>query len=516
VSAQRAFALVIGSGFTGALLSWILQRHDRQVVLIDRAVHPRFAIGESSTPTADFLLAYLSDRWNLPEIGPLSAFGTWQSHYPELRCGLKRGFSYFGHTLDQEYVDDNQHSRSLLVAASATDHWSDTHWYREDIDMFFAKRAQSAGVRLHESTEVLSAQWDSGRKLWTVRCGPVDGVDSDTGPMTIETDWLIDASGSGNGTAPWCGHEPDDAWMRTRSSAIFGHFDSVASFSQMQHDYQSECKEFFDSDHAAQHHVVDDGWYWMLRFLDGRTSVGKVLAFPKQRPDTASSRSIMWRDQMHRYPSIQRLMANAKLVAPHDRDGIAELGFVPRMSRCRSAAVGDGWLLMPLAYGFVDPLHSSGIAHALSGVSRVADCLLGPQHLQREKLSEYANGLRTEIEWIDTLVSGCYQGLPSYEYFAAYTAYYFAATIAFENHLAKDPTHWPEGYLCCKNQGLRHQAEVSWQESSNDLSKASYEKYVSNVRSGIAPWNTVGLLDPIRKNRLNHTAPPKRARYIVE
>ena len=44
--------LVIGAGFSGSLLSAILARHGKQVTLIDRGEHPRFAIGESSTPAA--------------------------------------------------------------------------------------------------------------------------------------------------------------------------------------------------------------------------------------------------------------------------------------------------------------------------------------------------------------------------------------------------------------------------------------------------------------------------------
>jgi hypothetical protein len=62
---------------------------------------------------------------------------------------------------------------------------------------------------------------------------------------------------------------------------------------------------------------------------------------------------------------------------------------------------------------------------------------------------------------------------------------------------------------------MRQQAEISWQEANKDVSKTSYEKYVTTVREGIAPWNTVGLLDPALKNRLNHTAPPKRARFVT-
>ncbi|MFN9035961.1 MAG: NAD(P)-binding protein, partial [Planctomyces sp.] len=69
--------VIAGSGFSGSLLGWILARHGRSVLIVYRQHHPRFAIGESSTPTADFLLAHLADRFGLRELAPLACWGTW-------------------------------------------------------------------------------------------------------------------------------------------------------------------------------------------------------------------------------------------------------------------------------------------------------------------------------------------------------------------------------------------------------------------------------------------------------
>ena len=49
--------VVIGSSFSGSLTALILRKMDIDVILIDRQRHPRFAIGESSTPAADLVLA---------------------------------------------------------------------------------------------------------------------------------------------------------------------------------------------------------------------------------------------------------------------------------------------------------------------------------------------------------------------------------------------------------------------------------------------------------------------------
>jgi FADH2 O2-dependent halogenase len=44
---------VVGSGFAGSLVALALTRRGRRVVLVERLRHPRFAIGESSTPLAN-------------------------------------------------------------------------------------------------------------------------------------------------------------------------------------------------------------------------------------------------------------------------------------------------------------------------------------------------------------------------------------------------------------------------------------------------------------------------------
>ena len=50
---------VLGSGFGGTLLAIIAHRLGFGTALLERGSHPRFAIGESSTPLANLLLEEL-------------------------------------------------------------------------------------------------------------------------------------------------------------------------------------------------------------------------------------------------------------------------------------------------------------------------------------------------------------------------------------------------------------------------------------------------------------------------
>ena len=68
---------VVGAGFSGSLLSLLLKRIGLRCVLIDRGSHPRFAVGESSTPMANLILEDLARRYDLPRVAPLSNYGSW-------------------------------------------------------------------------------------------------------------------------------------------------------------------------------------------------------------------------------------------------------------------------------------------------------------------------------------------------------------------------------------------------------------------------------------------------------
>lgn len=485
--------VVIGSSFSGSILAWVLASQGRSVAMIDRHGHPRFAIGESSTPTADFLLAHIADRWGLRDLAPLACWGTWKSRYPEIVCGKKRGFSYYRHFPGQIYRDTPAHEHSLLVAASMSDTWSDTHWLRSSVDHFLARQAQSAGVARIEGWTLTAATFESSDHTWDIAIAPTDTGSNSV--QKISCRWIVDASGAGNALAPFVGNPPDEGWMQTRTGALFAHYEGVRPFDASRSDDDPFC-----GDDAAQHHVLDSGWCWMLRMDNGITSVGLV------EPSGAQSDS--FEKTIDRYPSLARLLEDARRIAP--RDGHGRIG---RMSRCRSRCVGPGWVLLPVTYGFIDPLHSSGIAHSLSGVVRVADALLADGNDRTKRLHRYENDLRCEVEWLDGLVSGCYAAQPSFDRFVAFASFYFIAAIGFERQMAADPSDWPLGFLQCRDTAFSEIVR-NHRRILVDLPKEQAEAdryFVALVQESIRPWNRVGLLDPTLRNRLAHSAAPKYA-----
>src|SRR4051812_5292599 len=127
---------IVGSGFGGSLLAMIARRLGLRVAILERGTHPRFAIGESASPLAGVVIEQLAARYDLPRLAPLAGYGAWKRHYPQVTCGLKRGFTYYKHEDHRRFVARADRANELLVAASPTDQVSDTHWLRADVDHF--------------------------------------------------------------------------------------------------------------------------------------------------------------------------------------------------------------------------------------------------------------------------------------------------------------------------------------------------------------------------------------------
>ena len=507
---------IAGAGFSGSLLAWILARAGRNVVLFDRAAHPRFAIGESSTPLADFLLERIAEQFDLPELRSLARWGTWKRELSELRVGKKRGFAYYRHRPGEPFTESARHERSLLVAASDRDESSDTHWMRSDVDQWLCRHAEKAGAtvleRLSEAVCTQAASSDSSTEAWHVR-GVLDGKS-----VRIECPFMIDATTGGELLGSALQLNSHSGRLRTRTGALFGHFRQVGAMSEWLETHgMSTSDDPFDGDASAQHHLLDSGWMWMLRFDEGTTSIGMVQPSDVW-PDLQDldRRLEYWRATVRRYPTIDSLLRSAELVAPAT-GGHPHLGWIPRISRLWSAAAGNNWAMLPGAAGAVDPLHSTGIAHGLSGILRLGQILLDAdvRSVRGDRLERYSEAIVGEVQWVDQIVDCCYTAhRDSFELFAAVCSLYFVAAIHSERHMSDRRSATPD-FLLQNDHRLRSVASDCalrlnqlMQTSGPDRARQRAD-LIDWLRRALDPWNDVGLLDPTLRNRIARSTAPK-------
>ena len=492
---------VLGSGFGGSLMALVLQRIGRSVVLVDRASHPRFAIGESSTPIADYMLADLADRYDLPRLKPLAKYGAWQSTYPQLGCGLKRGFSYFRHEPGRSFETDRDHSSELLVAASSDDAHADTHWLRSDVDAFLVDEAGAAGIELFDHTRLTDiARSDGG---WQFSGQRFDER------VSIRARFVVDATGSAGVIPGALGIASDSGSLRTNSRAVFGHFAGVEKWSDVLTESGCDLDEHpFPCDDAALHHILNGGWMWQLRFGNGITSAGFVFDATRRPWNPSVSAESEWNQELAQYPSIDRQFSHARLVQPDG--GLQRTG---RMQRCTQQVAGSDWVLLPGTAGFVDPLHSTGIAHTLSGVERIGRIieLHWGRSQQADELRRYGTAVWSEIQWIDRLVEGCYAARRDFPAFTAWSMLYFAAATTCEQRRAASEESIPWSFLCADDDRFKRRVQTLRRELDRALASgpAEVSGFVDQVRIAIEPFNSAGLCDPAARNMYRYTTAPK-------
>lgn len=498
MSALEIDIAIVGGGFGGSLLSLVLQRAGLRTALIDRNRHPRFVIGESSTPIANLVLKDLCREYDLPKIAPLTKYGTWQATHPQLVSGIKRGFSYFHQEAGQPFSADAEHSTELLVAASSSDQHSDTHWLRQDVDAFLFHEAAAAGAVCFEDCEV--GEITSVGQFFNL---PVMQRPLENRPHELQTRFVVDGSGEGRFLAKRLGIEDRTHELRTNSRTLFAHFANVSRWTNCLKSRGIDIDDHpFDADHAALHHVFDGGWMWQLRFNDETVSAGFVQDLNRGgRPNLSASDE--WKMWLGRFPSIGEQYANAKIVRPVE--GLRSTG---RLQRKLARAAGAWWAMLPNTAGFIDALHSSGIAHTLCGIERLARILirsLGRDDLESQ-LREYERCVLAETELIDLLVSGCFAAMGDFRRFATATMLYFAAATSYERARLANTSEFPSAFLLANDE--RWLAVV--RRMCQRLREAcDIEQFEREMVEAIKPFNVVGLCDPSLRNMYRHSALPE-------
>lgn len=486
---------VLGSGFGGSLMALVLRQMGHRPVVFDKVTHPRFAIGESSTPTANMILADLAGRYDLPRLRPLAKHGPWKNAYPDVGVGRKRGFSYFRHRPGEDFVPDPAHGNELLVAASNDPFRSDTHWLRADVDALLAGEAESAGIPLLEGTAVTAIRrTDDGWMIDAQQNGEV---------MQCTAGFVIDATGRTGVLLDAFGMGQEMDALHTRSRALFTHLRGVPSWHAWMARHGARVEDYpYPCDEAALHHVLDGAWVWELRFDDGRLSAGLVLDADRHPLDSSISPADEWRQHIQRYPTLADRFAEVGVVDPPG--GVIRTG---RLQRRAARAAGPGWAALPFTAGFIDPLHSTGIAHTLAGVERLAHLFeragVSPSP---DALDAYSRRVRRELDFVDALVAACYAALPSFEAWTASTMLYFAAVTTYERRRAAADTTVPfaHHFLCADDemlQGLARQAVRRLRNGTPD--PAAYAQFIEEA---VQPYNRVGLFEPPVANMYPHTA----------
>jgi FADH2 O2-dependent halogenase len=468
---------VVGSGFAGSLLAMIARRQGRSVILLEKGRHPRFAIGESSTPLSNLLLEGLALRYDLPGIAPLAKFGTWMDAYPNLDCGLKRGFTFYHHQFGRRAATDPHRADQLLVAASPHDRIADTHWFRAGFDHHFVCEARKTGVEYWDQVDLRSAvEYGDRVELQGSRRGA---------GIAISARFVVDATGPRGFLHRAFALDELPLPDFPQTQALYTHFRGVRRLDEINGDDAP-----YPIDDAAVHHIFDGGWIWVLRFRSGITSAGVAMV------DSLAARLHL----SDGAPAWERLLDSLPTVRGQFADAVAERPFTyaPRLAFRSARVAGPRWALLPSAAGFVDPLLSTGFPLVLLGVTRLAQLM--EDSWGCADLSNYAALTTADLLATAKLIGALYASMNNFPLFTSLSLLYFATASFAETARRLQKDHLADSFLLHSHPLFKEQFASLLQRATQVRGDEETVQLASDILRAIEPFNVAGLGRPERRN----------------
>ena len=135
--------VIIGSNLGGSLLANILRKNNISVVMLDPFTHPKFSIGEATTPDSSCKFKILSEKYDIPEINNLSNFNDLSSQVSS-QCGVKKSFSFLYHKEGEVHCPSRSHQ---FPSPDNGVLGPDCHFFRQDTDAYIYNSAIKYGAK---------------------------------------------------------------------------------------------------------------------------------------------------------------------------------------------------------------------------------------------------------------------------------------------------------------------------------------------------------------------------------
>jgi flavin-dependent dehydrogenase len=303
--------LVVGGGPAGSTIAALLAERGRDVVLLEKAHHPRFHIGESLLPANVALFDRLGLREQVEAIG-IQKYGV-------------------------EFVSPEHAQRQFIEFGEAWDKSMPYAWQvrRSQLDELLFRHAGGRGARTFEGQRVREVAFDAE--------GATVQVELDDGARrSWRASFVVDASGRDTLLANQLRCKEKNP--RHNSSALYGHFNGAE---RLPGKLEGNITIFW----------FEHGWFWFIPLLDGSTSIGAVC-WPYYLKSRTKPLPEFFRDTIALCPDLEKRLAGATLV---DERVYATGNY----SYASARSSGERYLMIGDAYAFVDPVFSSGVYLAM-------------------------------------------------------------------------------------------------------------------------------------------------------
>jgi flavin-dependent dehydrogenase len=316
--------IVIGGGPAGSTASALIAERGHRVTLFERERFPRFHIGESLIPETYWVLKRLG---MLPKMQNSRFVKKYSVQFVSASGKLSAPFYFW---------DNRPHECSQT--------WQVV---RSEFDQMMLDNAREHGVEVHEGVRVLDVLFEGDRAVGvTIRA-------EDGSVREVRAQVVVDASGQVGLLQNRLGLRVWDPLLN--KGAIWTYWEGA----------------FRDSGRDEGATMVlqtasKNGWFWYIPLHGNLVSVGVVAPFDylfKGRgkyPET-------YGEEVDRCPAVKERVSSGRRVTGY----FATKDYSYRATR----VAGDGWVLIGDAFGFLDPLYSSGVLLALRSGEMAADAI---------------------------------------------------------------------------------------------------------------------------------------------
>ncbi|MDP2317779.1 MAG: NAD(P)/FAD-dependent oxidoreductase [Acidobacteriota bacterium] len=365
--------VVVGGGPAGSTTSTVLAQAGLKVALFEREKFPRFHIGESLIPETYWVLK----RLNMLE---------------------KMQRSHFVKKHSVQFINANGKLSAPFYFWDNKPHECSQTWQvvRSEFDQMMLENAREHGVDAHDGVHVIEVLFEDDPHGEADRAerGQAIGVaiKQDGERKEIRAKVVVDASGQA-------------ALLMNRMKLRI--WDPVLNKGAIWTYWEGAYRDTGRDEGATM--VIQtpnrDGWFWNIPLHNNIVSLGVVAPFDYLFKGRKGDHEATYQEEVEKTPAIQERIKNARRVTGY---------FATRDYSYRSTQVaGNGWVLVGDAFGFLDPLYSSGVLLALKSGELAADAIvegLKTGDTSAAQLGHWGDNFNQGVDRMRRLVCEYYDG----------------------------------------------------------------------------------------------------------
>jgi len=364
IQSASPHVIVIGGGPAGTTAATLIAQKGYRVQLFEREKFPRYHIGESLIPETYWVL----DRLNmLPKMRDTHFVKKYSVQFVNQRGKLSEPF-YF--------MDNKPHECSQTWQV-----------YRQEFDQMMLDNAREHGVDVHEETRVLDVLFEGSRAVG------VKLMDKHGNEREVRADVVVDAAGQSCLIQDRFGLREWDPVLK--KAALWTYWKGA---------YRDTGRD--EGATIVMQTEGKQGWFWYIPLPDDVMSVGVVAPYDYLFVNRESKDlEKIYFEEVAKCPGVQPRIAPAERVAPFRA--------AKEYSYRSKEVAGDGWVLVGDAFGFLDPLYSSGVLLALSSAAQAADAVcegLAKGDTSKDQLGKWGPEFVKGMERMRRLVCEFYDG----------------------------------------------------------------------------------------------------------